>query len=314
MKKIFFFIIITVFSVSAQQSFKKSGTAGFTFLEVPVSARSAALAENSIALSDMNAEAVFTNPAALGLMKPQHNIFVSYAGYIADIKHYAVSYAYNAGDIGTFGISVVQMDFGDITKTSVPLNTGQGLYQYLGTYSANSFAAGLSYSKVLTDKFSFGVTFKYVKETIDIFNASNLLFDGGILYYTGLSSLRIAATIQHFGVNSKFVNETFRMPSILKLGAAMEVLGDFNSDYRVTALVEALHPTDGDERINAGAEFCWKNILSLRGGYKFFTDEDTYSFGLGINPQLPLPMMLDFAYSDYGRLGNVLRFSFQLSL
>jgi len=313
MKKILFFIVIVV-AIACPQDFKKNGTSGFTFLEVPVSARSAALAENSIALSDLNAEAMFSNPAALGVMKQQHNIFISYAGYIADIKHYAASYAYNAGAFGVFGVSIVQMDFGDITKTTIPTDPSQGLYQTMGTYNANSFALGLSYGKQLTDKFSFGVTFKYVKETIDIFEASNLLFDGGILYYTGLSSLRIAATIQHFGVDAKFVNQTFKMPALFKLGAAMEVYGNYESDYRVTALVEALHPTDGNERVNLGTEFCWKNIISLRGGYKFFTDEDTYSFGVGINPQLPLPMMLDFAYSDYGRLGNVLRFSFQLGL
>ena len=37
--------------------------------------------------------------------------------------------------------------------------------------------------------------------------ASNILFDGGVIYKTGFSSLRIAATIQNFGTNSKFINE-----------------------------------------------------------------------------------------------------------
>ncbi len=293
------------------QTFKRTGTSGFTFLEIPANARTAALGEASISLADLNSDAVFNNPAALGFINQTHSLSVSYAPWIADIKHYASSYAFNS-PIGVFGLGAVLMDFGSFTKTAVP--TSGGLYEVLGTFKANALALGLTYSRRLTDRFSFGVTLKYVKESIDIYDAHNILFDGGVIYYTGLSSLRIAAALQNFGVDAKYLNDQFRMPSILKLGAAAEVLGNFDSEYRVTVIAEALHPNDSDERLNLGTEVSWKNIITFRGGYKFFYDEESYSVGVGLNPQLNVPMNFDFAFSDYGRLGNILRFTFQFGL
>ena len=307
-------IIFTLLACSIllqAQDFKKTATAGFVFLEIPVSARAAGLGDASIALSDLNADAVFSNPASLGFSNKQNNLSVSYSPWIADIKHYAAAYSYNSS-IGVLGIGVNFLDYGSMPRTM--RTDSKEVYIVDGNFVASDMAIGLSYSKMLTDRFSFGLTAKYVKETIDNMSASNVLLDGGVLYYTGLSSLRIAAVIQNFGVDAKFDYKKFVMPSVFKLGLAAEVIGDFNSDYRVTTIAEFLHPRDGDERVIVGLESSWKNIITLRGGYKFFFDEDTYNFGIGINPNLSYPVNLDFSYSNFGRLGNIVRFTLQLGL
>ena len=304
--KILFAFLACSLLIQAQE-FKKTATAGFVFLEIPVSARSAALGDASIALSDLNSDAVFSNPAALGFINKQNLLSVSYSPWIAEIKNYAASYSYSS-PAGVFGIGVVYMDYGTMDRV-IHHN-----YVTSGTFSASDLAIGLSYSKMLTDRFAFGITGKFVKETIDVYNATNFLLDGGVLYYTGLASLRIAAAIQNFGVDSKFEDKKFVMPSVFKMGLAAEVYGSFTSDYRVTAIAEALHPRDGDERLVLGLETSWKNIVTLRGGYKFFYDEDTYNFGVGINPDFSYPVNVDFSYSNYGRLGNIVRFTLQLGL
>jgi len=134
-----------------------------------------------------------------------------------------------------------------------------------------------------------------------------------VLYYTGLGSLRIGASIQNFGVETKYINDPFKMPSVLKLGIASELIGNMQSEIRVTGIVEALHPNDGDERLNAGLEVGWKNMVMLRGGYKFFYDEETWSLGVGVTPSTQIPVGVDFSYADYGRLGNILRFTLNLN-
>ena len=310
MKKLTLTFLILSLALCAQE-FKKTATAGFTFLQIPETARTAALGEASIALSDQNSSSIFNNPAGLGFMKNSHSLSISYAPWFADIKNYATSYAYNTG-FGVIGVGMFMMDYGEMPRTVIA--GGQKVYNVVGSFNANSLALGVSYSRMLTDRFSFGVQLKYVQEKIDIYKADNILFDGGVLYYTGLSSLRIAATIQNFGVNSKFINDEFKMPAVLRLGAAAEVLGDFDSDYRVTVVAEAVNPNDGDERVNLGTEIGWKNIVVLRGGYKFFYDEESYSFGVGINTPIPIPLILDFAFADYGRLGNITRFTLQLGI
>ncbi|PIQ09192.1 MAG: hypothetical protein COW71_07835 [Ignavibacteriales bacterium CG18_big_fil_WC_8_21_14_2_50_31_20] len=313
--KISIFTIVLISAIMPKtffaQEFKKTATSGFTFLQIPASARTASLGEASTALSDINSDAVFRNPAALGFSTNLHSLSTSYAPWFADIKNYAFSYSYKS-EYGVFGIGVMVLDYGSIPRTVV--GSGQKVFEIIGDFKANSLVTGLSYAKKLNDKFSFGVTLKYVNEKIDIYNANNILFDGGVLYYTGLSSFRIAMSIQNFGIDSKFINDDFKMPAVLRLGAAIEAIGDMNSDYRLTMILEALHPNDGDERVSLGSEFSWHNIIMLRGGYKFFYDEESYSLGFGINPQIGSPINFDFAYSDYNRLGNIMRFTVQLGV
>ncbi len=313
LKIAFIFLSIITFNtlkVSAQD-FAKTGTSGFTFLQIPTTARVAALGEASISLSDMNSEGMFSNPAIIGFTISTHSFSASYANWFADIKNYGTSYTYNS-PYGVFGLGFILMDYGTMQRTEKA--AGQKVFTTLGDFSANSISASLTYSKLLTDKFSFGVAVKYVQEKIYIYKADNFLFDGGVLYKTGFYSLRLAATLQNFGTNTQFINYVFKMPSILKLGASFEIWGDYESDYRSTIIVEAIHPNNADERINLGTELSWKNIITLRGGYKFFYDEETYSFGLGINPQLEVPVNFDFAFSDYGKLGNIMRFTLQLGM
>lgn len=291
------------------QDFKKTATSGFVFLEIPVTARAAALGETSIALSDMNSDAVFTNPAGLGFSEKAHSFSVSYAPWFADIKNYAASYAYKSS-LGTLAFGAVMLDYGDMPRTT---RTGSKLYEVEGNFSANDLALTASYSKMLTDRFAFGVSAKYVREKIDSYSASNYLFDGGVLYYTGFKSLRIAATVQNFGTNSKYINDSFRMPTWLRLGAAAEVYGSYDSEYRVTTSVELVHSSDNDERMNVAAEASWKNIFTLRGGYKINYDEETYSLGAGLTPP-GVAATFDVAYADYGRLGNIFRFTIQFGV
>jgi hypothetical protein len=306
--------LITLFIIGScllnAQDFKKTGTAGFAFLEIPVYSRTAGLGEASIALSDLNSSAIFINPAALGFTELNHSFSISYAPWIADIKHYAAGYSIKT-DFGVFGIGALMFDYGTMTKTK---RLSSNEIQVLGDFNANSLGISLSYSKKLTDKFSFGLNGKYVQETIDIYSADNFLLDGGILYYTGLSSLRIAAVIQNFGVDSKYINDTFKMPATLRLGTAAEVLGGFDRDYRVTLIAEALHPSDEEEKLNLATEISWQSMIDFRFGYKLFYSEESYNFGIGLKTNLTVPIVFDYAYSDYGRLGSISRISLHIGI
>lgn len=307
----FFLSILFLVNFSFAQEFKKNATAGFVFLNIPTNARTAALGEASIALDNLNSAGLFVNSAILGFAQTQHSFTASYSPWIAEIKNYSAAYSF-ASDFGVLAAGFILFDYGSMPRTTV--GAGQKVYDVVGSFNANSLSLNFSYSRRLTDRFSFGAGLKFVQETIDIYKANNILFDGGVLYYTGLGSLRIAATIQNFGTNAKFINDEFKMPAMLRLGAAVEVFENFSSDYRITLSTEALHPSDGDERINFGSEVSWKNIISLRAGYKFFYDEESYSFGVGINPRFEMPATIDFAFADYGRLGSILRFTINLGL
>lgn len=296
---------------AAAQEFKRNATAGFVFLEVPPTARMAALGEATTALGVAGADGVFLNPAGVGRTERTHSVSFSYAPWIADISHYAGAYAWVSG-IGTFAISVTGMDYGSIPRTV--RGGGQRVFEVQGEYSASSLCAGLTYAGKLTEQFSFGVSVKYATESIAGYSAGNAVFDGGVLYNTGLGSFRIAGALQNFGTDAKFVSDPFRMPALLRLGVAGEVLGGSGEDLRLTLSADAQHPTDADERVAVGLEAAWRETVALRAGYKFFYDEETFSLGIGLALSTPLPMGVDFAYSDYGRLGDIVRVTLHAAL
>jgi len=303
-------MLLMLHTASAQE-FKNTATAGFVFLELPATARASALGEASLALSDVQSAAVFSNPGALGFASQSHSFSASAAPWLADIMHYTSSYAVKT-DAGVFGLGVTAVDYGDIPRTVIA--SGQKVFDVNGSYTAGATSVGLSYARMLTQQFSFGATVKYAEERIDSYAASNVLFDGGILYYTGLGSMRIAAAIQNFGVNAKFINDEFKMPSVLKMGVAAELVNDTEAGFRVTVTGEALHPNDNNEKLHFGAELAWNEMIVLRGGYKFFYDEESFSAGIGIDPRFSMPLEIDVSYADYGRLGAVTRLTIHAGL
>jgi hypothetical protein len=304
-------LLVAISATLTAQNFKRTATSGFTFLQVPMSARDAALGETGLAGADPGPLGLFLNPAGPAFGMQSSAVGLSYSPWLAGISHYGVAYASPFG-FGLVGVSANVMDYGTIDRTVRQVGTRE--FASAGTFSARSMAFGLSYGRRLTDKFAFGLTLKYVEERIDVYAASNVLLDGGMIYYTGFQTLRLAAVIQNFGTNSKFVNDEFRMPSTLRLGAAMELLGGSGEPLRVTAMAVALHPSDNEERVHAGLEVAWQESITLRYGHKFGYDEEDHSFGLGLRSNLGLPVDLDFAYVLFGRLGDVVRMSVQVEL
>jgi hypothetical protein len=102
--------------------------------------------------------------------------------------------------------------------------------------------------------------------------------------------------------------QDFSPPTIFRIGFATEIIeSEMN---KVTTAIQLNHPNDNSENVSFGAEYWWKNLLALRGGYRLNMDEESVTLGGGL--RLPVnffKMDLDFSYSNFGRLGNSIRFS-----
>ena len=304
--------------------FKRTGTAGFTFMEIPATARQAALGDAYSALGGVNdASSIFINPAALGYVEG-YAFNISYGTWFVETNHQAFSFAYGLGSAGAVGLSVLRFGAGDLIGTETD-NTLQAGFRETGSFDFGAIAIGPSYAIRLTDRFSFGMTLRYVREGVSginwadqgsEFNASNFLAEVGTLYYTGFGSLRFATNIQSIGFDTRYQADNFQAPVVYRLGAAYDFFDSPDSPVKLTTLLEAIHPTDATERMLVGAELWVKNMVALRGGYKFDFDEEGFTAGAGIQFNLGgnRPLGLDFAYVDYGRLEQVTRLSLNVSL
>ena len=56
-------------------------------------------------------------------------------------------------------------------------------------------------------------------------------------------------------------------------------------------------------------------MFFVRGGYKINVEEQNYSFGAGVNVPIDIAnFTLDYAFSNFSRLGSAHRFSILLGL
>ncbi len=314
-----------VFSQEEEVSGNKVGTTSFQFLKIVPDARSTAMGEASASIVN-TAEAVFHNPAGL-IYVENLDVSFSYVDWLLDIKYSAFSAAYRFSYFGTFGFQLVYGDIGDIEETRVdglgfvgksynPGLTGR-------TFSPNSLVAGLTYARGLTEKFSFGITAKYVSEKLapglglEDASAAAILFDGGILYDTGFRSIKLGLSVRHFGGDIKFYAEKYPPPQTFNVSISSYLIGINGlftniSDQKLLFAFDMIQPRDYGQQYNTGLEYSFKDMFFLRTGYKMNYDEEGFTYGFGVRLT---GIRVDYSFGDFGKyLDSVHRFSLSFSM
>lgn len=315
------FLFIFMSPLFAQRT-GKLAQVGMAFLDIPVGTRAAGMGEAYVSVGN-DANALFWNPAGMALVESRELVF-NYTSWIADINHISAASSYNLGNVGVLGLSLIMMDYGEITGTRIA-ETEQG-YITTGSIKPSEFVLGIAFAQRVTTKFSYGIHFKYVYQNLGkslsgstqetVHEVKNSLgepaLDFGTLFYTGFKDLRVAMSVRNFSREIGYREEHFPMPLTFSFGVAMNVLSlsNFSENQSLTVAIDALHPRDYPERINFGAEYCFNKIVYLRAGYKFITDEEGLTAGIGLKHSIgPMEIKIDYAYTDFGLFEQVHRTS-----
>jgi hypothetical protein len=333
MKRLVIILVITLFSLNysdAQvlKSTTKTGTTAAQFLKIGAGAKPLSMGGAfSAYLGDINS--IYWNPAGISRIYGGEATF-NHANWLADTKYDFFAVAFDIGEMGTIGASIVSFNVPDDLVRTYRYPDGDGR-----KFDAGSLSLGVTYAKNLTDRFSIGLTTKFVREWIWNESAMGVAVDLGTLYITPFNDLKIGASITNFGtkmqldgrdlqfaenmptitdngtvntVNSLYLTDSYEMPLTFRVGLAMDV---YKSDIlRATAVIDATHPNDNAEYVNSGLEVGYDEMIFARVGYKalFLKDsEQGLCFGAGLNLNLTgkTYIKFDYAYSDYGRLLDV---------
>jgi hypothetical protein len=301
---------------------QRVGISAFQFLKLGVGARGVGMGESFVAVAN-DVSALYWNPAGL-VLGTENEAMASHTEYVADIKHdyFGIVYHLSSSDAVGASFGSLHMKDMEITTETQPFGTGR----YFGF---GDIAAGLTYSRKMTDQFSFGLTVRYVEETLDVLKMRSVMVDLGTYYWMGLGSARFAVVISNFGAdvspqgnvtmfdgttNSTF--QSFSLPTIFKLGVALEPYED--DQNRFTTSIQLNHPNDNSEHLRFGMEYAWQNTFFVRAGVKrtigqrLFrpdgTSEESFALGVGVRvPVLVSTVAADYAFANYGRLGSVHR-------
>ena len=324
-----FSILIVLLSLPAQGQLlpnlggQRVGISALTFLKNDISPRSMAMGgANVTTQGDLYSAA--TNPALMSEVRTA-GLSASTMRYgQGALLHSQVTAAYPLTVSGTLFAQYHMLNMGNeaIRTEFQPYGTGQ-------TFSAYSLSAGLGYSQNLSDRFSAGVTLKFMQEKLAQYTANAFSADVGFLYRVDFRNLRFAAALQHFGTNSTLSGNYnadvlgtgtqtgtsgYPAPTLFKMGAQIDAFRQ--GEHLLTAHLQLNHPNDNSENIRIGAEYAYAQLFYARLGIKLGVDnEQIPSGGLGLKTNFGRnAIMLDYAVFQSRYLGLYQQLGIRFSL
>jgi hypothetical protein len=316
-------VLVIIFGFAAAPLFAgdkdRIGTAAGIQVQLPVGARDIALAGADLAnTSGLNAQ--FWNPAGMPRMERTVAAQFSYMQIFNDIGVNYLAVQYNEEDLGSFGLNIKSIGFGDI-----PFTTNQDMDGASGrTFNPTFVVLGFSYARMLTDYVNVGLTLKLINETIDRASASAFAFDIGLQYANpgGLEGVNFGVAIKNIGSNMQYegsglgdnyIDDTGaeyflntptasnQLPTAIELG--MSYTGTINEQNSVMATGKFQSNNFQNDVLQIGAEYNYSNFLYGRAGYNFDMNVETeaqlytWAIGAGIKTNLgDVAFVFDYAY------------------
>jgi hypothetical protein len=301
-------ILLILLTAPLQSPYSQSaGTTSFEFLRSQYSPRGAAMGGNLMAIKN-DIQAIFYNPASLS-GHPDRTWTINYVNHLIDFQAGNIAYAQPVKKLGNLSAGLLYFNYGDFNETDeFGEPTGR-------TFGASEFSFILGLSNPLGSGFDYGIDLKYIYSSLDNFSASAIALDAGIIYTVpsiddftlGVSLLNLGTTLDNYTDHQE------KLPLILHLGFAKKLE---HLPLLLTAGFQDLTAsesefTDRFKRFALGGEFDVSEIIKFRLGYQNEINQAVkplgrtilsgFSLGLGIYWR---NFRIDYAYSNYGDLGN----------
>jgi len=320
MKKILKPVLVLTLSLflaapSNAQDIKKVAQTGLQFLKVDMLARGAAMG-GALTMPGTGASSLFYNPAGLADIQSGADFVASNTAWIAGISYNAIGAGLRVGTIGTFGVSAIIADYGDDIIGTRVNNSNDAGYDEVPIGDVGAQAIGLSYARNLTDRFQVGAQVKFASQALGSNlmptgetknnDVSGIAADFGTIFYPGWKSLKFGMSIRNYSNQFEYENEAFELPLTFTIGTSVnifDVIGGPSGSSLLLA-VDAIHPRDYTERVHAGLEYSLGDLLAVRAGYKTNYDEESLSFGFGVNLNV---VRVDYSYSQLGIFEGISR-------
>lgn len=288
--------------VQIQEENTNIGTASAEFLNFGAGARGMALGGSFSALV-RDVEALYYNPAGLPLMDGFQTM-VTVMPYFADTDYYWMGLAFPFG-AGQYAIGVSLGNFGFSDQRIYTEADPEG--EEGRTYGVSETFVSLSFAHAFIDRFTGGLTLKFIVDELGQTQASGFAIDFGTNFHTevGGRPIALAVVIQNLGSSlehsgtgldftafpesldpevpvsnvdespARFQTQAFALPTTFRVGLAYDVVS--NAANRVSLLSEFVESNFQDPTWGFAGEYEWSGpespiSASLRGSYNYQPD------------------------------------------
>ncbi len=318
LKGLFYICVFLIINLGYAQTPLRVGTTTANFLEYGYGTLGISMGDACVSVVN-DLSSIYWNPAGLAFMEYNEVMFFHQPWFV-DITTSLTAVGLVLPSIGTISIGFISADYGETEVTTLEMPEGTG-----ENFSAHDFALSLTYGRMLTDWFAFGVTGKYISSRIWHMEATALALDLGIIINTYFLSpsdmrkegLKIGMSISNYGsrlqyggmdllqpidilpddsgnyrdVQGQFKTQGWELPLIFRIGISYNPI--VTTNHKITVSADALHPNNNSEYVNLGIQYKLTipnfGVIFLRSGYKaLFMKNSEYglAFGGGIRKSI----------------------------
>ncbi len=333
-----------IFNILILISFVTRGQVGgenvYSFLNLPTSARQAALGGSTLTLTNEVNQPLW-NPATLSA-EMDAQIALNYVNFLSDINYFSGSYAYHFNDhFGTMHTGISYMNYGKfIAADEEGVETG--------TFKAYDMALSVGYSyQVPYSDIHLGINGKIIHSAIETYHSLGAAVDLGVLYQPHNEPYVIGFTIRNAGLQIKsYENTKESLPLLIQFGwsyqlehVPIRVYTTFdnlqkwklacsnpseNTEDFVTGETAVKEPSffnNALRHVVIGAELFPDKGFNLRFGFNYQRAQEmklqnartfggiSLGFGLKVNR-----LNLNYAYNKYHLASNSHNFSLGINL
>jgi hypothetical protein len=327
--------IVVIASSAIAEEITRVGTTAMEFLKIGVGSRAMGMGGAYTGIAN-DASCLYWNPASAANMQGI-DLMLQRNNWLVDTEMSYLGLVVPVGDRYAFGLSLNWLDYGEEEVTTIDEQDGTGEF-----YTASDINLGLTWAMRFTDRFSLGVTGKFIKEQIWHESASTIAFDVSTMFQTSFNGMMLGMGIYNVGgvvemagtdllraydhntnqsggnpsIPSNLDVYDWKIPMTFRLGASMYLIE--NPGQSLLISFDAQRPTSNSQSYSMGTEYGFKNRFFLRGGYKDLGLNDAeggLSLGGGLNFPLSksAELRMDVAWRDWARLGSALRYSLSFS-
>jgi hypothetical protein len=190
MKTLHLITIFFIFSVPLLAQIT-GGQETFKFINIPASARSAAMGGYNQAMMDRDVAFMFQNPATLN--PATHNQFhVNNSFFPAGSSFLTAAYSRNINKLGYTGFGLQYINYG-VSQETLSDGTDKG-----NAY-AQDLVGVLSFARPLSEKANYGMSLKYSNSNYNNITSSGLMADVGMAYADSAEGFYAGVALKNFG-------------------------------------------------------------------------------------------------------------------
>ncbi|MGZ5209799.1 MAG: type IX secretion system protein PorQ [Kaistella sp.] len=245
--------------------FAQEGTNVYPFLNLPVSARQAALGGDAISIRDYDVSFAGINPA---LMNLEHDemIALNYASHLSDSKYGTISYVRDLEEGHFIGLNARYMDYGKMPRTDESAVID-------GEFGAMDASIGLGYAYQFDENWTVAGSANFVTSRIDNYTSMAVVGNAGVTYHNRQSNETLALVFRNFGYQFKTFNGLRENVAFRVDLGYTKILDEFPVALTITAH-DLQKINISQDYNNNGQEISWSRKIV-----------DHFSFGAELFPQ-----------------------------